>query len=76
VLQAGTHDVTVELSTMDLHPAFLFQLLLPTVRRLRSHDIVDRATLDRWWNELEELAEAGLFSASITWFLAAGTVPG
>lgn len=76
LLQAGMHDVTVELSTMDLHPAFLFQVLIPTVRRLRGYDIVDGATLDRWWSELEELAEAGLFSASITWFLAAGTAPG
>lgn len=76
LLAAGTHDVTVEVSTMDLHPAFLFQLLIPIVRRLWTDDIVDRATLDRWWDELEELAEAGLFSASISWFLAAGTVPG
>ena len=76
LLAAGTHDVAVELTTMDLHPAFLFQLLIPTVRRLRTDDIVDGTSLDRWWNELEELAEAGLFSASTTWFLAAGTVPG
>jgi ubiquinone/menaquinone biosynthesis C-methylase UbiE len=76
LLQVGADDVTVDVTTMDLHPAFLFQLLIPTLRRLRSDGTVDQATLDHWWNELAELAEAGLFSATITWFLAAGTVAG
>jgi ubiquinone/menaquinone biosynthesis C-methylase UbiE len=75
LLQAGTHEVTVELTTMDLHPAFLLQLLLPTMRRLQADNVTDQATLDRWWNELEDLAQSGLFSASTTWFLAAGTIP-
>lgn len=75
LLQAGVVDVTVERTTMDLHPAFLFQLLLPVVRRLRADDVVDAATLERWWTDLDELAAAGLFGACITWFLAAGSVP-
>jgi ubiquinone/menaquinone biosynthesis C-methylase UbiE len=76
LLRADTREVTVEVTTMDLHPAFLLQLLTPTVRRLHTHDVVEAALLDRWWDELEHLVEEGLLTASTTWFLAAGTVPG
>jgi ubiquinone/menaquinone biosynthesis C-methylase UbiE len=75
MLQAGLQDVAVELTPMDLHPGFLLQMLIPTVRRLLAGGVVDETTLDTWWSELGTLGEAGLFSASIAWFLAAGTVP-
>jgi ubiquinone/menaquinone biosynthesis C-methylase UbiE len=75
MLQAGLHDVTVELTTMELHPAFLAQQLTPTIRRLRDGDVVAADVLDGWSSRYVQLAEAGLVSASITWFLTAGTVP-
>lgn len=76
LLQAGLADATVEQTPMDLHPGFLSQVLIPAVRRLRAAGTVDDATADRWWAQLQGLAEDGLFSATVTWFLAAGTVPG
>jgi ubiquinone/menaquinone biosynthesis C-methylase UbiE len=73
--QARLQDVTVEMTTMELPAGFVTQLLIPVTRRLREQAILDDITTDRWWTQLQELADAQLFTASITWFLAAGTVP-
>jgi ubiquinone/menaquinone biosynthesis C-methylase UbiE len=76
LLQADLQDVAVELTTMQLPAGFLLQLLLPTTRRLQQQAVLADDTFDQWWTQLREMADAGLFTAHITWYLASGTVPG
>jgi ubiquinone/menaquinone biosynthesis C-methylase UbiE len=73
--QAGLNEIVVQTHVM-FPPAAFFRLFLePQVARLQSAGTLAPEAAQRWWAAVEESAAADWFTASVTWFLAAGTVP-
>jgi ubiquinone/menaquinone biosynthesis C-methylase UbiE len=73
--QAGLTEVAVRTHTMFAPGGFFRSILAPHVARLQSAGELDPEAAQRWWAAMDELVASAWFTAGVTWFLAAGTVP-